>query len=74
MRPKIVINATVMAKHGELFGGIGGAMPHRIDSRGNAGFTAGKVLKQFSLSDGTIVSYWVKAPRKRGSIRRGGLS
>lgn len=74
MRPKIVINAAVLAEHGALYGGLpSGNKPNRM-ARNNAGFNAGWIVHTFTLCNGETVTYRTKAPRKRGSLRRGGLT
>jgi len=46
----------------------------KIDARGNAGFTRGKVLFAVTLPTGEVISAMLSAKGRRGSKYSGGLS
>lgn len=76
MAKNLVINATQMANFGELHGGIPWPKREHDLVKGrkyNAGHSRGRVQVRTTLSDGTVFTFWKKAPRRKASKRKGGM-
>lgn len=69
-------NARQMADAGELHGGIPWpAREHDLVNgrKYNAGHSRGRIWVSTTLPDGTVLGFWKKAPRRKASVKQGGM-